>query len=251
MIAPLLFAVSVATLPFTEKQHAIVIDNVFLNEMGPFRMLIDTGAQSTTVLPGTADRAGIRPRFRVQHVTASGSRLTPAGYVAIRAGSSQEAEVETIICELPAIASLIAIDGVLGQSWLQRFNYSIDYGKGAFTIGATAPPGVRLSFGRADGRVTIPVKLDGRFQDLVVDSGTATVVLFDGHSAEQSVLVRTNNGSKKARRRLVRVEIPGMPSMNVSAVRVVADLTAGLLPLKVFSSIYVNNREGYVVVRGR
>ncbi|HYI97476.1 MAG TPA: retropepsin-like aspartic protease [Bryobacteraceae bacterium] len=251
MIAPLLFAMVASTLPFTVKEHAIVIDNVFLNDKGPFRMLIDTGAQSTSVLPATAERANIRPRFRIEHVTASGSRVTPGGFVSIRAGSSQEDEVETIICELPAIASLIAIDGVLGQSWLQRFNYSIDYEAGAFTIGPAVPPGVRLSFDRLQGRIAIPVQVDGRRQILVVDSGTPTLVLFDGGSVGQPVMIRTNNGSLQVRQHLVRVEIAGMPARKVKAIRADTDFGPGLMPLRMFSSIYVNNRENYVVVGGR
>jgi predicted aspartyl protease len=88
-----------ASLLFVLFDHAIVVNQVYINGAGPFRMVIDTGAQSTSVTPDTAAEVGLRPEFRVEHVTATGSRLVPGGHITIRMAGTEEHGVETIICD--------------------------------------------------------------------------------------------------------------------------------------------------------
>ena len=73
----LICAVASIVLPLLQVEHAVVLEHVYLNGQGPFRMLLDTGAQSSSITPQVARRIGAEPRFRVEHVTIAGSRIYP------------------------------------------------------------------------------------------------------------------------------------------------------------------------------
>lgn len=103
---------------------AYLILLVFLNGQGPFRMLVDTGAASSLVRPEVALKIGLQPTYAVEQVTAAGNRLVPAGILAeVRVGAVADQAVEAMIGPVRAKG----VDGVLGQSFLVRHDYLLDY----------------------------------------------------------------------------------------------------------------------------
>ena len=96
MLASTLFVLTIA-LPFVQSEHALILEKVYLNGIGPLRMAIDTGAQSTTVTPLAAGRIGLKPQFRVEYATPTGTRLVGGGYTRVQTGGSEVSQVETII----------------------------------------------------------------------------------------------------------------------------------------------------------
>jgi len=189
MPIPILLAFAIA-LPVVRSEHALILETVYLNGIGPLRMVVDTGAQSTAVTPAVAARIGVKPRFRVEHLTVSGAHLVTGGYVHMQTGAFEADSVETIICELDGARRLTNIDGVIGQSWLARFNYLIDLRADALVLDAQPPPGRRQPFSLIDGRPAISIAIDGRLRTVVLDSGTAGLVLFAKPTMGESVLVR-------------------------------------------------------------
>jgi predicted aspartyl protease len=247
-----------ASLFFVLFEHAIVVNQVYLNGAGPFRMVVDTGAQSTSITPEAASEISLRPEFRVEHVTAAGSRLVPGGYTTIQTAGTEERRVETIICELPAMRTLGRIDGVLGQSWLQRFDYTIDYRSSLILLNAEAPDGHRIPLSWTDGRPAIPVRTDDRARLMVLDSGAPIPVLFGMRATLREtwgtrIGLSSNTGSTTATRTEIRLHVPGLKPKHLPAAVAAAKISQedGLLPLRMFSSIYVNNREHYAIVRDR
>jgi predicted aspartyl protease len=247
-----------ASLFFVLFEHAIIVNQVYINGAGPFRMAVDTGAQSTSVTPDTAAEIGLRPEFRVEHVTAAGSRLVPGGHTTVQTAGTEERRVETIICELPAMKTLGRIDGVLGQSWLQRFAYTIDYRHSLILLNAEAPEGERIPLSWTDGRPAIPVRTDHSARWMVLDSGAPIPVLFGKRATLRemwgaSMGLTSNNGSTVATRTEVRLHVAGMKPKHLTAAVVTGETSnnGGLLPLRIFSSIYVNTRERYAIVRDR
>ena len=154
--------------------------------------------------------------------------------------------------DLEALRRLTGIDGVIGQSWLERFNYLIDLRDGVLRLDVEPPAGKRYPFFLVDGRPAISIGINRQPRTLVLDSGTPGLVLFGTPPPGQTVLVLTNNGTSKATRRAVVADIPSIGSSRIEATVLAAEnLQGGLLPLNLFSQVYVNNQERYVVFRSR
>src|ERR1700722_8909365 len=59
-----------------------VVDSVFLNGEGPFRFLIDTGAQSNQIEASIARQLRLTPTFRTEMATVAGTIAVPGGRIA-------------------------------------------------------------------------------------------------------------------------------------------------------------------------
>ncbi|MBK7927905.1 MAG: retropepsin-like domain-containing protein [Bryobacterales bacterium] len=54
-----------------------VVGGVWVNGTGPYRMLVDTGAESVSLRPGLAEGAGLRARYAVEVESVSGVTVVP------------------------------------------------------------------------------------------------------------------------------------------------------------------------------
>src|ERR1019366_9584822 len=58
-----------------------VVDGVFLNGQGPWRFLLDTGAQTNQVEASIARKLGLLPAFRTAIATTAGDALVTGNYL--------------------------------------------------------------------------------------------------------------------------------------------------------------------------
>jgi predicted aspartyl protease len=94
----------------------------------------------------------------------------------------------------------------------------------------------------------IAAEVDGRRQDLLVDSGSSDLVLFGRSPMARRVTAITNGGSVQAWAGRARVSIGGTYTRMIPTIEVPAPPLPGLLPAVAFSSVYVSNRGGVVVL---
>ena len=233
------------TLPFDRKGSLVVLNEVYLSRQGPFRMMLDTGAESSVMRTAVARRLGIRPAYAVEQVTAAGVRRTPATVLdEVKSGSVLENSVEFLIADgFPA-----GVDGVLGQSWLGTHDYLIDYRHRRLVLDEDPPDGgIRLGLRPVENRPAVQAAVDGHTTELVLDSGANMLVLF-GFRAPASALMFTSNGSVLAGVGPAEVSFGGERARVMNAARVDGTKGGGLLPLAEFGSVYVSNRSGYVIL---
>ena len=141
------------------------------------------------------------------------------------------------------------IDGVLGQSWLVRHDYLLDYRDRRLVLEASAPDGgVRTALRSSDGRPEISAEVSGRQQELVVDSGASMLILFRRSALSGTTALVTNGGPLEAKMGSASVRIGGVYTRLMTAVNVDAPPRAGLLPAASFGSVYVSNRDGVVIL---
>jgi predicted aspartyl protease len=237
-----------ATLDLTRKGHVLIVPDVYLNRQGPFRMMIDTGNASSLIRPQVAERLGVTPVYRVAWSTAAGEQTVPGILLdEVRTGSVTRATVEALVID--GLAG--GVDGVLGQSWLIHSDYLIDYRHRRLVIGGDPPAGgARHPLRYVEGRPAIHAEVDGRPAELVLDSGAGRLVLFGSSRGIRYVTLFTNGGATDAQVWPARITIPGERERILEAVRVQGPAQAGLLPLDIYSWVWISNREG-VVMLGR
>ncbi len=255
-----------------------ILQDVFVNGKGPYRMLLDTGAQSSSVRPGVAAETNLLPKFAVELRNTLGSSIASvasAGQIA--SGGMTIQELEVLITEPPPIPGAGKLDGVIGQSFLARTNYWVDFAKkrvrwdpDGVLHGCLA--GERLNFVLVEGRPAVEVRFRTEFRaapqsdlrahggtrsTLVLDSGASHLILFgwrDPANAAAPGLLRT--AQQQGTARVIRVEsvaVGGLiwRGLTAGAVATEDSGAGGLFPAHLLKSFYINNREQYVLAAPR
>src|SRR5262245_15490474 len=157
---PTLFAAPGAVLELSRHGPLLIVNGVYLNHHGPFRMVLDTGSASSSISQKAAARIGLAPAYAVEQETPAGTTLLGATLLdAVSTGEVSQKGVEVMI--LPG--NLRAADGVLGQSWLANHDYLVDY-KGRQLVLDPDPPvnGVKLPLRQSEGRPAVTARVGGR-----------------------------------------------------------------------------------------
>ncbi|MFN7920050.1 MAG: retropepsin-like aspartic protease [Bryobacteraceae bacterium] len=241
---------SEATLPAVRVLDSMMLTQVYLNGSGPFRMMLDTGAEASLLRPAVAARIGARAQYQVEQVTAAGSSTVAAGLVTVRVGVAEDAGVEMLYA--PPV--LRDADGVLGQSWLRRHSYLLDFRKRRVILDGQPPAeGLRVPLRESDGRPCIAAQVDGEARELILDSGASALVLFGGRGrfAQRARMV-TNNGSIDAGvgRAVVAIGAGGF-RREVTAAEIPGEAVQGLLPASAFQWIYIAGDRRVAVLATR
>ncbi|MCX6622290.1 MAG: retropepsin-like aspartic protease, partial [Acidobacteria bacterium] len=231
----------------------VVTVEAMVNGKGPFLFAVDTGAESCSVLPRVWEAVGARAEYRVELMsTAGGAKVVPASkQFRFEVGGATASRVETLVHDLPAVRAVVpGVDGVLGQSFLANFDYLIDYTERQVVFGARLE-GARLPLKRLDHRLVVRANAGRRGVDLVLDSGASNLVLrsaapFSGSNA----FLMGNTGSQVVTRgRIQKLTVGETVLHNLETAYLPSGSGAdGLLPTALFSRIYINNREDYVVL---
>lgn len=114
---------------FSQASKHITI-NAILNKKVDVSLLLDTGASAILLSSRAAERLGIKLRRKDQHaikVKMADGREVDAKYIVLDSVNVQGAEakdVEAVV--LSEDAQMVAGDGLLGMSFLNRFNFQID-----------------------------------------------------------------------------------------------------------------------------
>jgi hypothetical protein len=255
-----IIAVAGDTVPLRLARNYPIVEGVYINGGGPYRFLLDTGAQTSAVRADVAERLRLRPAYRIEMATHAGSHdmvATIADRVSL--GGQSVEQVELAVHELAGIRCVDrAVQGVLGQNFLSKFNYLLDYRNRRLVFDDEEAKGERIPFERVDGRPAIRAVSGGKLWRLVLDSGASDLIFFAdagewGATSGKARLVAT--GSQRD------VRMTWLPEMRVGAEvmrniavgvgpRDSARAEDGLLPTALFRGVYFDNREGFVVLNG-
>jgi len=171
---------------------------------------------------------------------------------------------------LPAAAGGVLgadLDGVLGQDFLSRFDFSIDYRHSRIDwhqAGYVAA-GIRLTLSPAPDRwlVELPQATPGRMHRFVPDSGADTIVLFEEARARGLIAEwhagRAALGSLTGARTVRTATTVGLRVGDITLGRQTAAIVAapsadgadGLLPLHLFARVFFSARSRALVVQPR
>jgi len=249
-----------------ELKNGFVFVNVVVNGHGPFRMLLDTGTTTSLLDPAAAAKAGLVYDHRVVLSALDGEHTLPATSTAeLRIGAARAADIEIAAGPMRRVLEIDPrAQGILGQSFLARSAYLIDYQRKKLWLGEDAivraeQLPLALAAQRANGRTILPVTLQsgGPSWRLTLDSGASSLILkcsarcpwiADPHNGQFVLAIL---GERPALRgTLPHVDIAGARMSSVQALLVDTELPDGLddgvLPSSWFSAIYVDGSSGLV-----
>jgi predicted aspartyl protease len=237
-----------------------IVDRVFVDGVGPFRFLLDTGAESSAISPELARRLGLRASYAVIQVTAAAERAVPAHIVnRLTLGVASAGQIELIEAPMERVGQAVGrVDGVLGQNFLGRFAWLLDFEGGTLRFDLDRTHRARhserrIAAGLAHGRLTVPVQLGGETLPLALDSAASHVILFFEtklQRAQPARLVTGAGGKDTSAGRLRRLSVGGVHFENLPAA--LAETRTGpekgLLPANLFRAIYADAESGFVVL---
>ena len=236
----------------------IVVD-VRINHRGPFRMVVDTGSTSSALTDEAARAAGLEPDERVILSNAAGERLVAGTRAAHMSLGPVVAEgVEVLFGPFDALHGLDRkVDGLLGQNFLGRFGYLIDYRRRRLWLGSDADrQGAGLEYAvaieMAYGRLLLPVVLTpgSRLLRMALDSGAANLVIACGSgcaalaAGQDEGRLRTNTRDQSVRKSTLTKVRVGSLTFGRAAALLLGQTPRpgqgdGLLPARWFSAVYV------------
>jgi hypothetical protein len=226
------------------------VKDVFVNGHGPYRFLIDTGANMNVIESDLARKIGMSATFEDVVESALGKSSMPGSDGNIIALGRVRAENQRF--QFSTLDSLHTVwpdvKGILGQAFLACFDYRMDLEHRRLEFGKQEPTGRRTPFQLLEGRTALSTSLG----NLVVDSGAARLLLFGVTPEEDDqVPMLTMTGARNVgtvtRKLLIEgrdvwrgdaIALPGRPERGIS----------GLMPISFFKSVYICNSEGYVVL---
>ena len=240
-------------------EDGIVLVDAMVNGRGPFRMVVDTGGAACILSPAAARKAGVVYDHRTILATLGGERPVPAtSNSVIQVDGQREPGVELAVAEIPQFRALRSrSDGVLGQSFLSRTPYLIDYRKRRIWFGDAATQEsnrlpLAMATGGMGGRIVVPVVLEpgGRTWRLTLDSGARHMVVEcragcpDGRRTSERLITYAGE-HPISRSTFTRVRVGGiaMPTMDALIVNAAPpdNQDEGVLPTRWFSAVYVDS----------
>jgi predicted aspartyl protease len=164
-------------------------------EQGPFKFLIDTGAQNTVLSRALADKLLLVPSARARLIGIAGSEMVDTVEVEqIDLGRRTYYGLLAPLLE----ARHIGADGILGLDSLQGQRVLIDFRTNAMTIGDARSLGGNSGFEivitarrRSGQLIMTDAMIDGVRVEVVIDTGAETSI---GNLPLQRALARRNRG---------------------------------------------------------
>lgn len=258
--------------PLSIEAGLPVVD-VWIRTRGPYRFLLDTGAEGTTVSRQLAEDLALAVVGAVEQHTVNGVSRVPMARVPemqIGRGGPLAQDVAVAISDLAGPrAALQDLDGVVGGDLLDGHDYLVDYGDGQLVVARGESLPVR-------GGVELPLVIDrqrplvrwpsaglgaafGSTLLLLLDSGADALIVDSSSGAftcrprtERRMTLDTQAGRRditacEAEPLLVGgVSIRGLRLVEVAWLTAVPRRERGLLPASAFARVYVSPSRGTV-----
>lgn len=250
-----------------DRPGAITIP-VSVNGQGPFVFMLDTGSNRSVVSSDLAAHLALPVVAKAVMVTATGRQVYPVVNIdRVEIGDARSSAVLASVVPTSRLRAAIArIDGIVGQDFLSRFNYTLDYRKRRLSWTAEPPSDdrdVRLPLVKEEGRFLVELPQKDRTLRFVPDSGAEALVVFERNGAAPVALVQapwrdqlvSTTGTKDTRVMLLPRLLVGSTIIEREVVILIArnepDAPAGdgLLPLHLFARVSFNCAEAYIVLR--
>jgi hypothetical protein len=151
-----------------------------MGDHGPYRFLIDTGAQTSLIGPALARELRLTPDLRVEVITHKSSQLMPAVKARnLRIAGHALPAIELVFHDVAELRQLDpTVRGLLGVDALAGSDFSLSPATGRLEFTSNRPRGEVVPFYRVEGRIAVKGRMGSESLTLILDSGCTNVVLF-------------------------------------------------------------------------
>ena len=239
-----------------------VFADVSIDGSGPYRFLVDTGAQTSVIDPKLAAKLHLKPEFQVELVTAHGSEVVTGSYLTtLKLGDRALPKTEVVIHDVSqAQKGDASVKGVLGLNALAGFDFTLSPAAGRLEDTSERPAGEVVPFFEADGRMAIKARMGEESLTLILDSGSNHIVLFKLPAAMAKVGpvptdLTTFDGARSEvptrwSAEMVLGEHLRIETLPAAIVRRNGTEAEGLLPVSIFKKVHVDQaRHELILVR--
>ncbi len=179
------------TVPFRKTERGLLLVDVRINDHGPFPFLIDTGATTSVIFEPLAQRLNLEQTQNtyamVHGIVESGEHpLTRLDRLSM--GSAQVTDLEAIVLKSPSVERDWV--GIIGLNFLSEFVLVFDNNNQTLTLYNHDDVPRRLFSGwrklpvyhdttlkRPFKLLFVPVRVDGKKIDALIDLGSTTLIL--------------------------------------------------------------------------
>jgi predicted aspartyl protease len=232
-----------------------VFAEVMIGTAGPYRFVVDTGAQTSLIDAKLAVELGLKADHRVAIVTMNSERPRPAAKVSsLRVGRVELPATELVFDDL----ANKDVRGLLGLNALAGLDFELLPKKGRLELAAVRPAGEALPMRRVENRIAVEARMGSETLTLILDSGATNLVLFrtpDAMAKTDSLAASfsTVEGMRKVLPTTwssdmvfgAGLKVGMAPAAIVARPGTQAD---GLLPASMFKAVYVDQERGEVVL---
>ena len=114
-----------------DKNEPLIIVDAYVNNKGPFNLVVDTGASMTIISPAVARAAGVNQEGARAKATGATGNLDArvARLKSLKLGSNELNGINVAIMSLATLnrATRLRLGGIIGYNVLKRFQITIDY----------------------------------------------------------------------------------------------------------------------------
>jgi hypothetical protein len=238
-----------------------IFANVNIGSAGPYRFLVDTGAETSLIDPDLAFRLRLEAQFQVEIQTEHSSYMAAGLNTAqLRVGNTALPSMELVFHSLDTAKKLDPrIQGILGLNALAGRNFTLCPAEGSLDTTGERPPGETIPFAWIEGRIAVKATMGREALRLILDSGSNHIVLFRIPTAMANILnvsgtMRTIEGARSIVPTRWTAEICLTDKLHIKTLPAAIVLAGnrqvdGLLPASVFKKIYIDQTRSELVVQ--
>jgi hypothetical protein len=259
---------------FRLVRDSVIVVSLMANEKGPFDFVLDTGTNTTIVDPSLSRALDLVSLDQIRLGTFAGDQtVVRSSMRTLAAGAAHVENLEVLVQDLAELRKVDShIEGIVGQNFLAHFNYLLDYRKHLVRIELAneirdAIDGDQVKVEVSEDKMLVASEaqsLGHARLRLLLDSGANSVILIrksfqaPDFSAQRGWLEVTSSGQVGLQVGRVRGLSIGSQQFHDLAVALSPAepddeerIEDGVLPTVLFRTLYVNNREGFVVFNPR
>ncbi len=246
-----------------KKSSGMVVVPVLINGKGPFRFVLDTGSSACLIDESLARDLALQSGSRTGMMSAAGITEVPVYRIDnLKLGDFEALNVHAVsVAPNTEVLTSRRARGFLGLSFLTRFNFLLDYKNQSITFEpAFAVDSLNegsYSLDRSQGLCVVLLPVGDDFARFILDSGADGLLLFNTKHfpyarVTSTSVVRTPYGERHVSRAEISGFKIGKRTLNKEKVTILTgqgpEGCDGLLPAKMFSSLYFDNRGDRLVV---
>jgi predicted aspartyl protease len=164
--------------PTTRDHIGRVIVPVMINGRGPFRFIVDTGANHSTISPGLVQTLGLQPSEEASIVLDGITGSAQVTFVKVDRLQAGEMTIEGTALPVVSADVMSGADGILGAAGFTTKSLMVDFQHNRVAIARSVATGVRAEAMKVKGvrlihgLITLETRVGGVRVQAVIDTGS-------------------------------------------------------------------------------